>query len=226
MIAVFVFVSVISQCLGEPWIPQLRDKTWFEKHERLINQTIEHGKDAKIVFIGDSITEMWGSNGKEVWNKYYAPRHAYNYGIGGDSTQHVLYRIENKELDGPNPKVTVLMIGTNNLKANTVQDIAHGVQEILKQVEHKMPATKVILLGILPRPKPYGEKAQEVNNLIEKFANQKTVFWLDMKSSFVTTDGKQKDELYIKDRVHLQPAGYEVWHKTMEPLLVKLDPAF
>ena len=230
MFAVFVLVLVIGECLGReshPWIPQIRDKTWQAKHELKIKQTQEHGKDAQIIFIGDSITEMWDSNGKDVWAKYYAPRHAYNYGIGGDSTMHVLYRIENKELDGMKPKVAVLMIGTNNLKENENQnypapDIARGVQEILHQLSVRLPSTKVILLGILPRPSPYGAKAQKVNDLLSKMANGKTIFWLDMKSAFAGADGKQKNELFMGDRVHILASGYEVWHKTMEPLLVKL----
>ncbi len=76
----------------------------------LLNQTAAHKLDIKIVFFGDSITEEWAGNGKDIWNKYYAPRHAYNYGIGGDRTEHLIWRIENKEFDGVMAKVVVLEI--------------------------------------------------------------------------------------------------------------------
>ena len=96
---------------GHPWVPQSKDEHWVEKHERLVNQTLKNGKEAQIVFIGDSITEGWRYNGSAVWDKYYAPRHAFNYGIGGDRTENLLWRIADKELDGLKPKVAVLMIG-------------------------------------------------------------------------------------------------------------------
>ena len=113
MFTLFVIVLVIGQCLAEshPWIAEPKDAYWLNKHEHYVNMTLEHGKDAKLIFIGDSITEGWKQNGRDVWRQHYAPRHAYNYGVGGDRTQNVLYRIEHKELDGLNPKVAVLMIG-------------------------------------------------------------------------------------------------------------------
>jgi beta-glucosidase len=80
-------------------------------HDSFVKQTMEHKADIEIVFLGDSITQYWASEGKEVWNKYYAPRHAYNYGIGGDKTENVIWRIEHKEFDGLSPKVVVLKIG-------------------------------------------------------------------------------------------------------------------
>ena len=226
MFAVFVLVLSIGYCLGReahPWEPHYRDKIWQNRHQLKINMTLEYGKEAEVIFIGDSITEMWNSCGKDVWNKYYAPapRHALNYGIGGDGTSHVIWRIENKELDGLKPKVAVLMIGTNNL-GNTVEDIAHGVKEVLHQITLKLPETKILLLGILPRKKEIDGKAQQVNNLIQKMANDKTVYWLDMRSVFTRPDGQQMVQLFMHDQVHLMPSGYEVWHKTMEPLLVKL----
>ena len=97
--------------LAHPWVPEPKDGNWMRKHQEFLNQTHIHGKEAQIVFIGDSITAHWLIEGKDVWAKYYATRHAFNYGIGGDRTEHVLWRVENKEFDGIKPKVAVLMIG-------------------------------------------------------------------------------------------------------------------
>jgi hypothetical protein len=80
-------------------------------HENLLKQTMDHKEDIKVVFLGDSITFAWLNSGKEIWNKYFVPRHAYNYGIGGDRTENVIWRIENKEFDGVKAKVVVLKIG-------------------------------------------------------------------------------------------------------------------
>ena len=227
MLRFLAIVLLVVQALAEshPWIAEHKDQHWMERHEKLLNQTKQHGKEAQIVFIGDSITEGWLGNGKAVWNKYYAPRHAFNYGIGGDRTENVLWRIENKEFDGIKPKVAVLMIGINNVHYNTIEDIAQGIHTILKQLAVKMPETKVLLLALLPRSGPIGGRAKQLNVLIKKFADDKTVHWLDMWSAFESADGQQKTELYVADHLHLNPSGYEVWHKTMDSTLNKLIPA-
>jgi len=211
---------------NHPWIGQPRDAGWIKHHEQLVNQTVAHKDDIKIVFFGDSITAGWAGNGKEIWAKYYTPRHAYNYGIGGDRTEHLIYRIENKEFDGVKARVVVLKIGTNNLGANTVEDIAHGIKEVINQLFVKMPATKVLLLGIIPRNGEALEtKVQSINTLISKYADDKKVFYLDMSPEFQDSPGKEKAGLYV-DTVHLTKEGYQVWYDTMEPLLKKLDTEF
>ncbi len=110
-LALFLFVAQIY-AESHPWVGEPRtDAWWTGKHEALLKQTMEHKSDLEIIFFGDSITDGWAGNGHEIWNKYYTPRHAYNYGIGGDRTEHLIWRVENKEFDGLNAKVVVLKIG-------------------------------------------------------------------------------------------------------------------
>jgi hypothetical protein len=105
-------VLITNSCFAaQPWEPEAKTGIWMTHHEMLLNTTKTHKNDIKVVFLGDSITSGWGGNGKETWNKYYAPRGAYNYGIGGDTTQNVLWRIRNHEFDGISPKFIVLKIG-------------------------------------------------------------------------------------------------------------------
>lgn len=108
-----VILAFVGHSVAEshPWVAEPRDPNWVKRHEQLVAVTQQHAKEEKITFIGDSITEGWAGNGRKVWDKYYTPRHAFNYGIGGDRTEHVLYRIANKEFDGVNAKAAVLMIG-------------------------------------------------------------------------------------------------------------------
>ncbi len=108
-----LFLSVAQICAaGVPWVGEPKaDAWWMPRHEGLLKQTEEHKSDLQIIFFGDSITEGWAGNGKEIWDKYYTPRHAYNYGISGDRTEHLIWRIENKEFDGVMAKVVVLKIG-------------------------------------------------------------------------------------------------------------------
>jgi hypothetical protein len=108
-----IYYLVFGQCLarGYPWIAEKQTDQWPLQHVELINTTRDHGKDVKILFISDSITQRWNEEGKDVWRKYYTPRHAYNYAITAERTENLLWRIQNKQFDGLNPKVIVLMIG-------------------------------------------------------------------------------------------------------------------
>ena len=129
---------------------------------------------AKLVFLGDSITAGWAGNGKEVWPKAFDKYHPANFGIGGDRTQHVLWRLQNGELDGITPKVAVLMIGTNNCDKKTdPADVAAGIKGILELIKTKQPQAKILLLSILPcgeKPNPGRDTRNAVNDLISKFA--------------------------------------------------------
>jgi len=101
-------------------------------------------------------------------------------------------------------------------------DIARGITEIVKQLRTKLPNSKIISLGITPRSDPDGEtKAKHINALIAKNADEKHVFFLDMASHFLDSNGKEKAELF-KDGKHLSSAGYQIWYQTMEPLFEKL----
>ena len=97
----------------------------MQRHEA-INARVKEGS-VDLVFIGDSITQGWERRGKDVWTKFYGQRNAANLGIGGDRTQHVIWRLNNGNLAGIAPKVAVIMIGTNNSGSNTPAEIADGV---------------------------------------------------------------------------------------------------
>ena len=96
-----------------PWVPIPRPNVtwWMPKHEALLNQTRHHAVEVKVVFLGDSIIEQFARNGKKVWQEHYAPRHAFNYGLGGDRTEYILWRIAHGEFDNVHPKLIVLKIG-------------------------------------------------------------------------------------------------------------------
>ena len=98
--------------------PANRDKP----RHRAFNERVKQG-NVDLIFIGDSITHSWEGNGKKNWDQYYDKRNAVNMGFGGDTTQHVIWRLEHGEIDNISPKVAVLMIGTNNSHANTPEEI-------------------------------------------------------------------------------------------------------
>jgi len=229
LVACVVVLVTAGHCLAQdiPWEPKARGEDWWvQRHKLLVDQSATRKSDEQIVFVGDSITHFWDESGKQVWDKFYANRHAYNYGIAGDRTENIIYRLRDKEFDGLTPKVTVVMIGTNNIGwNNNVEDTVHGVNETVRELLGKMPGTKMILLGLLPRAEPQGTKCKQVNALIKNFNDDKSIFFLDMWSAWVTPDGKQRADLFLGDLLHPNQKGYEVWQQTMEPLLKKLDPA-
>ena len=110
-------------------IPVPREGNWMKRHESF-NERVKQG-NVDLIFIGDSITQGWEGAGKDVWQQYYAKRNAVNLGIGGDRTQHVLWRLDHGNIDGINPKLAVLMIGTNNSGSNTSEQIADGIKAIV-----------------------------------------------------------------------------------------------
>src|SRR6478736_2230098 len=128
--------------------PKANNARFFELHEKFLAR----GKAGPIgvLFLGDSITEGWGK-APHIWEHYYGQWQPANFGIGGDQTQHVIWRIENGELDGIHPKVVVLMLGTNNSGAHTGEQIAGADRKIVEMIRTRLPDTKVLLLAIFPR---------------------------------------------------------------------------
>lgn len=200
--------------------PRPREGGWKQMHESFLARA-KMKQGIGLLFIGDSITQGW-NGARGIWERHYAPRNAANFGIGGDRTQHVLWRIENGEIDGIHPKVVVLMIGTNNIGANSPDEIADGIAAIVKKLHEKLPETKVLLLGVFPRgPRaddPNRERAKAVNEIIAKLDDGKTVKYLDISKSFMNEDGTISTEI-MPDFVHLTRKGYRLWADAMEPTL-------
>ena len=212
--------------------PVPRDAGWVKRHEGFVE--IAKKGDVDVLFLGDSITDGWrGKGGAEVWKKHFEPLKAANFGIGGDRTEHVLWRITNSELEGISPKVAVLMIGTNNSGANSAEEIAEGITLIVKTLREKQPQMKVLLLAVFPRAgkrEPGAEtvpasglhpKIGEVNKIIAKLDNGKTVRYLDIGPKFQEEDGSLTKEI-MPDFLHLSEKGYQRWADAITPLLTEM----
>lgn len=194
-------------------------------HEKFVAQAKE-GK-ARLVFLGDSITAGWGRQ-EPIWTEAFGKYDPVNFGIGGDRTQHVLWRIENGELEGIKPQAVVLMIGTNNAGADSAEDIARGITAIVDTIKAKQPQAKILLLAVFPRgEKPDGkpgiahEKLKQVNASIAKLDDGKIVHYLDIGGEFPLVDGKLSAET-MPDFLHLSPAGYQIWADAIEDKLAEL----
>lgn len=210
----------------------LKRTDWAEQYH--VNMLAREKKpDLQLVFLGDSITMMWRSQsgyegGTRVWEKYYAPRQAGNFGISGDRTEHILWRItEGGDLDGLHPKVLVLLIGINNLlqKNDQPADVAAGIATIVNYLKMKLPHTKILLLGLFPlweKPTdPARQWVKEVNALIKPLGDRRRVWYLDIGDRFLEPDGtitKRK----MRDLLHLSEKGYYIWARSMKPYLLDL----
>jgi lysophospholipase L1-like esterase len=201
--------------------PENRD---VPRHKAFLKKVASGEGD--VIFIGDSITEGWEKNGKEVWAKEFGKYKAVNLGIGGDRTGHVLWRItEGKELDPLNPKLAVVMIGTNNTRRDSPQQIADGVKAIVRTLEKKKPNMKILLLGIFPRSAKADDelrvKVADTNKIIATFADNKKVFYKDIGKQFLTKEGTLEKEI-MPDLLHLSPKGYQIWADAIKEDIEKL----
>jgi len=201
----------------ETVVPAPREGSWMELHRRFLNEAKKGNVD--LLFLGDSITQGWNNN--DVWKRFYGPRKSANFGIGGDRTQHVLWRIQNGELDGIEPRVVVLMIGTNNAGSSTPDEIAQGISAIVAEVRRRLPKTQVLLLGVFPRgqePSPVRERLKSVNQKIAKLDDGSHVRFLDIEKAFLNEDGTISPKI-MPDYLHLSRQGYRIWADAMEPTL-------
>jgi beta-glucosidase len=203
--------------------------TEFIKHHE-DRKTWVTGKPVDLLMIGDSIVFGWSRVGRAAWNDNYGNRNAVNIGSSGDTTSHMLWHIQDGGLDGMkdrNPATVVIMIGTNNRgdPANEGRDTAQGVLAILKEVHQRLPTSKILLLAIFPRgwtPEDKGRiRNNQINKILQTYADNKTVYWLDLKETFLDKDGMLRKDL-MPDGLHPNLDGYREWAKAMEPTLSKM----
>lgn len=205
-------------------IPSTRgdEKGWAARNTQLNENARKGGYD--LAFIGDSITQGWEGRGKATWERFYGNRKAINLGIGGDRTEHVIWRLTQGNLRNVHPKVAVVMIGTNNTghKMQDPQEVAEGVQSILDILATQRPNTKVLLMGVFPRgQQPFDEKRLNniaINQIIRRFADGDKVIYMDISDQFLASDGTLPKEI-MPDYLHLNEEGYQRWANAIEPQL-------
>jgi beta-glucosidase len=196
-----------------------------ERHEGFLKTIKSMNGKIDVVFNGDSITDGWRGNGKDAFKEHFEPLHTVNIGIGGDRTQHLIWRMQNGELDGYTPKVMMLMIGTNNLGSNSNEEIAEGIKAVVNEFHKKHADAKVLLLGIFPRGASATDKARDrikkINEIIAKMDDGKKIKYLDIGGKFLEPDGSLSKEI-MYDFLHLSKKGYGIWADAVKPVLVEM----
>jgi lysophospholipase L1-like esterase len=195
--------------------------TWWRRHEALVRMDPALKEKAELVFIGDSIVEGWD---KALWDRYYAPHHAMNLGLGGDKTQQVIWRLLHEEVDGMRPKLVVLLIGTNNLGPDgaPAAAVAQGVGKILEVLHGKLPEARIILLGILPRDHDPNtlvrRQIADTNALLARLADGDRIVFIDTGPRLLEPDGTISPAI-MADHLHPTAQGYRILSEAIAPQL-------
>jgi beta-glucosidase len=196
--------------------------TWMARHQAM-NERAQQGH-VDLIYVGDSIVEGYDTQGKDTWDRYYAPRKALNLGIGGDRTEHVLWRLDHGNLDGIAPTLAIVMIGQNNGSRNTAEEIGAGVTAVVHKIRAKLPTTKILLLAIFPRrEKPTEERAvlAKASRIAATLADNHTIFYMDINKIFLRPDRSIPAEL-MPDFEHPSAQGYRLWAEAIEPTVAAL----
>ncbi len=196
---------------GAGWLKECQDRV-----------AAVQGKPVDIMFIGDSLTQnflekptaKWPLVGYDVWQSHYANRNVLNFGVGSDGTEHILWRLSHMNVQSLAPKVIVLLAGVNDMKYPTA-DIAAGTKAVLDKLKAMYPSAKIVLMAILPNSRNR-QRTAEVNAITQTFADNQSIFWLDLTPFMKDFKGVGFDG------VHLKPEGYETWASHLDPLIDQL----
>lgn len=195
---------------------------WMPRHEQKLEE--EGRETAKILLIGDSITHGWENTGKDVWESYFSEYKTYNIGYSGDRTENVLWRFEHGEIDDINPKVAMVMIGTNNTghRQDAPECTAKGVEMIVDQIKQKLPETRILLLAIFPRDATTsGELRQlntQINDRIKNLGEKENITFLNVNDAFLNDEGTLSADI-MPDLLHPNEKGYKIWAEAMKPVI-------
>jgi lysophospholipase L1-like esterase len=194
------------------------------RHEGFV-ATAKQG-NIDLLLHGDSITDWWLLEAnKPVFDKYFANIRTANFAVAGDTTQGVLWGLKNGEGQGFQPKAVMLMIGTNNTGQSTGPEIAEGVGAVVMELRRNFPSAKILLLAIFPRGvpgDPVRDKIAEVNQIISRLDDQKTVFYMDIGRKFLDDKAGFLPDSFRPDNLHPQAKGYDIWGEAVSAKLAEL----
>lgn len=210
------------------------DTDWWVERQAAVNAKVQQG-NVDLLLLGDSITHGWDRQ-EALWQKYFGQWNTVNAGFSGDKTQNVLWRLDNGNIAGIQPKVAVIMIGTNNSGGDhySAEYIAEGIAAIVCKLRTQLPETKILLLAIFPRGDSDQRKAKgdaayndqwakndKASQLASRLADGKNVIYLDINKAFLNDQGVLTKDV-MPDLLHPNEKGYQLWGEAMLPTLEKL----
>lgn len=239
VLAVSVSLAVARLALAQPPANGPADKAAPRTDQNSMTahiQLLEKKKQGRvdIYFEGDSIVRRWGALDYpellENWKQNFFGWNAGNFGWGADRTQNILWRLENGELDGVNPKVIVLLAGTNNVGAQprdeqTADEIARGIKAIVDLSKQKAPNAVIILTAIFPRNDNIAvmPTIDRINHMLATYADGNRVRYLNINDRLADSEGKLVDGVMNeRDKLHPTLKGYQIWADALKPIFREL----
>jgi lysophospholipase L1-like esterase len=206
--------------------PEPREAAAARKRFEEINAAVKT-QPYRVLFFGDSLTERFETwDAPQLWREHMTPRGVLNAGVNGDRTEHLLWRLDHGNLDGPPPQGLVLWIGTNDLGHDrSVEDTSEGIRADLLRLRERLPSARILLLGLTPRGAAPDAKfrapIREVNNLIRTCGDERTVIFADLGGVLLDPQGRLSPEI-SPDRLHFSRKGYERLVPKLDPLIDRL----
>lgn len=205
-----------------------RPRAWKLFHESQVRRALEGGFE--VAFLGDSLTQGWTTTGREAWQKILVPLKSANFGLGGDTTGNLLWRLENGLLEDqdPAPKVVVLMVGLNNLWSgqNSGEEVVAGLRAVVEKLRSSVPISQILVVGLLPVGAELTDinrqRATEFNVLAAQLEEWNNVSFLNPGVKFLRRDGKLLEGLFQADNIHLTAKGYDLLAKELTPAVMEL----
>ncbi len=202
-------------------------------HEQLLDKAGKGRID--VYFLGDSITRRWGCSDRaysdlyENWRSHFHGWNAANFGWGGDTTRNVLWRVQNGELDGVNPKVIVLQAGTNDIGGAAydamkgqakADEVVAGIEAILATCQEKAPRAAILLTGVFPRgDNPTANPViSAINDRLAHLAKEHGIRFININNQLADSEGRPHDGMTV-DGLHLSVTGYDLWAAALKPHL-------
>ncbi len=212
-------VNIKPRTQAYPWMTIER---WKRMHEDQLALADKGNVD--LMFLGDSITEGWP---RDIWDASFGAYKPGNFGIGGDNTGNVLWRLQDKRMARLSPKTIVLLIGVNNfgLCDEKPEQVFAGIKAVVAALRKQYPDARILLNAVLPTGElPKSERRQNVvalNKMVATLDDGRHVVFRDYGASFVRPDGSIGTDI-MGDHLHLTQKGYAIWADAMLPDVKKL----
>jgi lysophospholipase L1-like esterase len=204
-------------------VPEMGWMNYFQEH---LDKKTKAGR-VDLIFDGDSITDRWESTGLKVWQAHFGDHHPFDAGIGADGVQHALWRLDHGETAGLDPKLIVLMIGTNNIQQYSSAQVAEGDKALVADYRKHFPKAHILLMAIFPRGQsptdPLRAKIAETNKSLATLDDGKNVTFLDIGAKFLQPDGTISQGM-MPDFLHPTEKGYEIWANAIQPMVDQYCP--
>jgi lysophospholipase L1-like esterase len=202
-------------------------------HDQLVQKAKQGGID--VYFVGDSIIRRWGAADAryrpllENWKTNFLGWNAANFGWGADRIENILWRLQNGELDGVNPKVIVLLAGINNVgsepgDAEKAADITQGLKAIVDVCRKKAPNATLIMTAVFPRNDNLAviPTINQVNRNMARLADGRKVRYLDINDKLADKQGRLFPGMMNADQLHPTLQAYQIWADALKPILTEL----